>query len=320
MFDRYPVIKIPEPIATAKPRRIYQPKSPLGTAGLRQQQKPFPHPARSVCLPRQTENWGWFAIVLGIVLFGVGVVAAGWLIPYSGILLCLGIATVTAQDLSCTNPFRQGRSVATLQPNRVDRYITIPPNWEVILMDKLMAYETATPSAQVGVSEAYFKKYLKKYFAQILHPSYQFKINDEYAYSSDFTLILPNGIRSIVEIDEPYHGTDDRPHHCTDDGKDDLRDEFFLQGNWMIIRFSEFQICAYPVECCKVIAQTINRVSHQQIIDLALFDSVKDLASDPRWNRARSRKMAAADYRISYLEKYGVYRNKGSKNPMRRTN
>jgi very-short-patch-repair endonuclease len=313
MFDRYPVIKIPEPIATAKPRRIYQPKSPIEST-------PLPHPARSVCLPRQTENWGWFAIGLGIVLFGVGVVAAGWLIPYSGILLCLGIATVTAQDLPCTDPFRQGRSVATPQSNRVDRYVTIPPNWEVILMDKLMAYETATPAAQVGVSEAYFKKYLKKYFPQILHPSYQFRINDEYAYSSDFTLILPNGIRSIVEIDEPYHGTDDRPHHCTDDGKDDLRDEFFLQGNWMIMRFSEFQICAYPVECCKVIAQTINRVSHQQIIDLALFDSVKDLASDPRWNRARSRQMAAADYRISYLEKYGVYRNKGSKNPMRRTN
>lgn len=313
MFDRYPVIKIPELIATAKPKRIYQPKSPLESA-------PLPDLARALCLPRQTENWGWLAIVLGIVLFGMGVVAAEWLIPYSGILLCLGIATVTAQDLPCTNPFRQGRPPVTPQPNRLNRYVTIVPNWEVILMGKLMAYETAKPSAQVGVSEAYFKKYLNKYFPQILHPSYQFKINDEYAYSSDFTLILPNGIRSIVEIDEPYDGKDNRPHHCTDDGKDDLRDEFFLQGNWMIIRFSEFQICAYPVECCKVIAQTINRVSHQQIIDLALFDSVKDLGSDPRWNRARSRQLAAADYRISYLEKYGVYRNQGSKNPIGRTN
>ena len=311
MFDRYPVIKIPELIATAKPRRIYQPKSPLESAP--------PHLSRSVYLGKHTENWGWLAIVLGIILFGMGVVGAGWLIPYSGILLCLGIATITAQDLPCTN-LHQGRFLATPPSNRVNRYITIPPNWEIILMGKLMAYQTAKSSAQVGVSEAYFKKYLKKYFPQSLHPSYQFKINDEYAYSSDFTLILPNKIGLIIEIDEPYNGTDNQPHHCTDDGKDDLRDEFFLEGNWIIIRFSEFQICAYPVECCKVIAQVINHVSHQQIIDLNLFNSPRDLASDPRWNRAQSHQMAAADYRISYLEKYGVYRNKGSKIPMRSSN
>lgn len=64
-----------------------------------------------------------------------------------------------------------------------------------------------------------------------------------------------------IEIDEPYVGNTKAPHHCIDQGKDDIRNEFFTNGNWVVIRFSEKQVVKYPRSCCKVIASVVARVA-----------------------------------------------------------
>jgi hypothetical protein len=124
---------------------------------------------------------------------------------------------------------------------------------------------------------------------------------------------MPNGISLIIEVDEPYEGKSKRPHHCNDDGKDDRRDEFFIKGNWVVIRFSEFQVCAYPTECCYTIAQVIDSLMQPLQGSLSQnFKGVRDLPSDRRWNTRQATEMARRDYRLEYLEKYGVYKGKRS--------
>ena len=292
-MNTYPVVKIPNLIADAKPKIIRHRESVV---------LPISFKNRSSLIPVSIEYIGWGLIILSIFAFAIGVVNSDRLLWVSPICLCLGIALLNAKELlsAAKNKSEPGvRSVANIQ--------TIPPDWQTILQGKIVPYESGPSTAQIGVSEKYFQKYLQKYFQEILHPSYQFKINDEYAYSSDFTLILPNGISIVLEIDEPYNGLNNQPHHCTDDGKDERRDEFFIKGNWVVIRLSEFQICAYPDECCYFIARTLDRIAQHNVVALDRFTGVGYLPTDSRWTTQAARQMATDKYRVGYLAKYHVY-------------
>jgi hypothetical protein len=301
-MNTYPVVKIPDLISGAKPiiirhrETVSHPKIPK---------------TRLSQLPIYLGYIGWGTIILSIFMFAIGVVNSERLLRVSPICLCLGIAVLNTKNLlpSAKNRSRLGVQI-------VEKIQTIPPDWQTIVQGKITPYEPEISTAQIGVSEKYFQKYLQKYFQDILHPSYQFKINDEYAYSSDFTLILPNGISLDLEIDEPYNGLNDRPHHCTDDGKDDRRDEFFIRGNWVVIRLSEFQVCAYPDECCYFIARTIEQIAQQDIVALDRFTGVSSLPTDSRWTSQESRQMAKDKYRVGYLAKYNVYGSRQEVQPI----
>ena len=44
-------------------------------------------------------------------------------------------------------------------------------------------------------------------------------------------------------------------------GKDNQRNQFFLEKNWVVIRFSELQVVKYPDSCCKAIARIISQIT-----------------------------------------------------------
>jgi hypothetical protein len=98
-------------------------------------------------------------------------------------------------------------------------------------------------TAKRGVAEDRFAKYLDLYFPDLRQPNYSFDIPDTtLAYSADFCLQLPCGLSIDVEIDKPYVGNTKEPHHCSDGGKDDRRNQFFIDDNWLVVRFSERQV------------------------------------------------------------------------------
>ena len=47
-------------------------------------------------------------------------------------------------------------------------------------------------------------------------------------------------IRINIEVDEPYSLFSREARHCS--GEDDLRDNYFLERGWAVIRFSENQV------------------------------------------------------------------------------
>jgi very-short-patch-repair endonuclease len=292
----YPVIKIPDLIANTKPQRVQveyteEVRNPISTKV--KQPKSF----------RLTSSIAYGLLFLGSLIFGFGMVGYVQWIPLSLSSFLLGLA-----GLNWTNyqkPDRHINSIESYFTQMVIKTDTIEVNWDDILDGKVMPRGNKA-TAQQGVSESHFYSYLKKYFVYVTYPGYEFKINDFYTYSSDFTIILGNRISIIVEIDEPYDGKTKKPHHCTDNDKDDNRDKFFLDGNWIVIRFSEYQVCAYPRECCYEIAKVIDRLYPSNNF-IEQFYGVSNLPKDSRWNHKQSLAMAKKDYRLKYLTKYNIY-------------
>lgn len=177
------------------------------------------------------------------------------------------------------------------------------PNWQSILNGRVKPHTKLTDSTvQRGISEAKFEEYLGQYFSDIIKPSYSFKIpNADKFYSADFCLVLPSGLSFCIEVDEPYVGKTKEPHHCIDRGKDERRDRFFLEGNWIVIRFSERQVVTQPVECCFFIAKTMVKLTGE-VGYIRGFDlSMTSPEPEPRWTIAQAQSMAKANYRDSYL-------------------
>jgi very-short-patch-repair endonuclease len=299
MPDTYPVVKIPPSISNA--RRQQSIGAPL-----------VEEPLQIIKYPKliqQLKQVGYGLLFLSLPLFAIAVTRDPHLLTYSSICFCLGVAGINIASL-----FKPPQVVDRQQPVE-----TVSIDYATLLSGKVIPYGEKS-TAPRGTSERHFEQYLTKYFAGILHPGYEFKLNDDYQYSSDFTLILVNGISLIVEVDEPYNGRDKSPTHCIDVDKDYNRDLFFINGNWVVIRFSEFQVCAYPTECCYFIARTIDELMQplQGERDLSeslgfQFKGVEKLPMDYRWTYAQANYMTKSDYRLRYLKQYKVYANSSQK-------
>jgi very-short-patch-repair endonuclease len=251
---------------------------------------------------------GYLSLFLSAVIFIAAIfIDRNWL-NFSFICFFLWFASLNLADLIAARTKKTKRARPTTTSSSVESIPSTHVNaidWDDVLAGKLLKYG-AIAQAQVGVSEAHFERYLKKYFGDYLKPGYEFELNDRFKYSNDFTLILPKSISLIIEVDEPYEGRTKKPHHCKDDGKDDYRDKFFLKGNWIVIRFSEFQVCAFPDECCYQIAKTIDSIDPQ--FNFAnRFVGIGKLPLDRRWSEREAKAMAKRDYRLDYLKRYNIY-------------
>lgn len=131
---------------------------------------------------------------------------------------------------------------------------------------------------KVGKSESTFLNILNAEFPDLIFINktiqvfnYKEKINFDYdfdiefetqkksnAYVPDFVLHVPSHNLYIdVEIDEQFN-SNGVPIHSLNNLHDKKRNNYFLDYNWIIIRFSESQIQNFPKECCKEIAFIIN--------------------------------------------------------------
>lgn len=77
-------------------------------------------------------------------------------------------------------------------------------------------------------------------------------------YTPDAIIHVPKyNLWIDVELDEPWYKENGEriPSHCVDFQKDCQRDKFFLEANWVVIRFAEEQVIKQPKSCAKEIAQ-----------------------------------------------------------------
>jgi hypothetical protein len=174
------------------------------------------------------------------------------------------------------------------------------------LLKKIVQLPTSQSKGgvQQGVSEKQFFIYLCRYFSGF----YDFCMGGEFPipgtsfrYTADFILVhKPTGLAIDIEIDEPYEGRTGKPHHCVDRGKDNQRNQFFLERNWVVIRFSELQVVKYPDSCCKAIARIIAQITGDYR-GLVQFGNVADLLPHKQWTVKEAIYMAKTKFRNSYL-------------------
>jgi hypothetical protein len=160
-------------------------------------------------------------------------------------------------------------------------------------------------TAKQGVSEKQFFRHLLAAFpGNLICQAVEFEIPGySLRYSADFIFYHhSSGLALDIEIDEPYAGNTGKPHHCIDVDDDKIRNRFFLERNWGVIRFAEIQVVRHPWNCCKVIAQTIAKLTGDNSVFM-LLQRLADVPLQKRWTRREARLMAKNNYRQSYLPK-----------------
>ena len=77
-------------------------------------------------------------------------------------------------------------------------------------------------------------------------------------YEPDFVLFDKNlNLYIDIEIDEPYDGYYRTPTHVSN-GSDKIRDQFFIDSGWVVIRFTERQIHTNPNGCVSIVNFIVN--------------------------------------------------------------
>ena len=103
-----------------------------------------------------------------------------------------------------------------------------------------------------------------------------------------------------VEIDEPYDGFYRYPTHnsrAEDDFKqDNIRDLFFTESGWLVIRFTEKQVHKQPTECIDYIKNVINTIYNKE------FSKAPKCELENQWNENQCTQWQLNNYREKYLE------------------
>lgn len=150
---------------------------------------------------------------------------------------------------------------------------------------------------RVGYSETFFESKLKKYFGNYLLKNYIIDDGRNFPYYPDFILHIPNKNLIIdIEIDEPYAFISKDPIHINDD----VRNFYFQNNGWGIIRFAEIQTVQYPELCCKIISEYIQNFTRENIW-IEGFHKLDNLDFINAWNISEAQKMANNSFRNTYL-------------------
>ena len=121
-------------------------------------------------------------------------------------------------------------------------------------------------------------------------------------YEPDISLVVKGlGLNLFldVEIDEPYDSITRAPKHSVNE--DWLRDSWFTNRGWIVVRFAEEQVKKQPKHCLAYLAKVIHSVYREYHIPSHLRDM-----TDPKflsqWTSEEAIKMASDKKREAYLE------------------
>ncbi|MBE9045583.1 hypothetical protein IQ255_14420 [Pleurocapsales cyanobacterium LEGE 10410] len=196
------------------------------------------------------------------------------------------------------------------------------PKLSTLLLNSLASRENIynfkiDDSANKGLSESYFLSYLQKWFDYpwriIEHCQFQ---GERYTPTADFILInddLKLGVD--LEIDEPYTLKESMPIHLVEDRKYIIRDKFFLELGYIVIRFAEYQIAKYPDYCCLHIVRVLNQFLDRDMkISIPHETEIQPLKPQDwkvkTWTQRESQIMAANKIRDRYLEPVKAFNRK----------
>ena len=97
-----------------------------------------------------------------------------------------------------------------------------------------------------------------------------------------------------VEIDEPYDGYNRQVTHIIE-GSDAIRDIFFKESGWVVVRFTEKQVHFSSKECIRLLENIIAVMRGEALPTPTLIEK------EPRWNRKQAREWEKELYREKYL-------------------
>ncbi len=119
-------------------------------------------------------------------------------------------------------------------------------------------------------------------------------------YEPDIVLIVRSlNLYIDIEIDEPYDGYYRFPTHERD--KDDIRDLFFTESGWVVIKFTERQVHLQEQQCIDLIRDVLNSLKKY------VLEQSSTCESESQWDYQQAVRWQKSNYREKYLgiEKFG---------------
>ncbi len=144
-----------------------------------------------------------------------------------------------------------------------------------------------------GHKDVSFENSIRSYFGNQFIVSGTVRLvtgEDTRAYEPDIAIIDESSglnIRIDIEIDEPYAGITRQATHCI--GEDDLRDIYFIERGWVVIRFTEYQVHQQENECLAFIAKYLKAINPSFQIPSDLQD-VEDPITENQWDLLQAQK------------------------------
>ncbi|MCF8372025.1 MAG: hypothetical protein K9H64_10410 [Bacteroidales bacterium] len=160
-----------------------------------------------------------------------------------------------------------------------------------------------------GYKEEVFQKAIETAFGSHFIVSGEIRINtgkDTRPFEPDIALVdrKNNSLRIDIEIDEPYAGITRQPTHCK--GDNTMRDIYFIDRGWIVIRFSEYQVHKFEKQCLKFISDVINSVSPTFCVPEKLANT-QTVENEMLWDIVQAQKWEKDKYREKYLEHEFMY-------------
>jgi len=171
------------------------------------------------------------------------------------------------------------------------------PKLKVKILNWLILKENAT----IGVTEPLLRGKLAELTSlineiEIIENSALPIRNRNYSYKPDLLLFWKdNNICLDIEIDEPYDFISRKPLHYIDCA-DNLRNYYFIQNGWFVLRFSEIQIKNNLDDVYIYILSFLKYLTG----DARIHESVSKISMD-RWTDDQAREMAENNEREKYL-------------------
>ncbi len=144
-----------------------------------------------------------------------------------------------------------------------------------------------------GKTEIMFLEKLLQKFGNQIRVDVSPSINSQF-YFPDYVFVCnKTGLHIDIEIDEPYTFSEKLPIHYKDSTDND-RNCYFLDMNWVVIRFSEKQIIQETEKCIEVIENTIKALHNKS--ELIVYT----LKPDNRWSYEEALVMSYNNFRNQY--------------------
>lgn len=144
-----------------------------------------------------------------------------------------------------------------------------------------------------------FHTYLVEHFGSTIQTDKKLDVLDgekyNISYYPDFVYHDETGLFIAIEVDEPYDEKHGKPMHCV--GKDDDRNNFFVENRWAVIRFSEEQVIKWPELCCKEIALLVYSINK---INYPVKDFTDALPKQKKWTEYEAKALASKTYAQEY--------------------
>jgi hypothetical protein len=163
-----------------------------------------------------------------------------------------------------------------------------------LLTDKVLPTQKARIS--LGASEQKFLHCLEYYFKGWVLLAREVLIPQSiFTYQIDLALIEPTtGLSIDIEIDQLYKKETFEPIDFIDNPLEKQRHIFFLERNWIIIRFSSEQVACHPHECAAFVGLIIAYVLGDEQY-LERFKRIPPVPSQKRWTKKQARRIALQD-------------------------